>query len=160
MSLGQEIIVSSEPKGIFLEGIIEGTPKPGTLMEVKPSTEPRESGAGYTFRVYQPGTNGERRPVMVLQPDFPQGKLATDAYVTGSWGKVYLPIMGELLNVLLKDISGTGDDFAIGAPLIAESGSGKLLATTGSPESEPFIVMETVTDPVADHLTLCMYTGY
>lgn len=158
MAQGNEIIVSADPKGVFLEGIIYGTPKPGTLMQVKASTA-MVSGV-FTYEVYTPGTNGDRRPIIVLLPDRNQGKLATEAYVSGDRGFMYAPAPGELLNMLIDDIAGTGDDWAIGALLIAESGSGKLIATTGSPESEPFQMMETVTDPTADHLALCMYTGY
>lgn len=158
MAKGTEIVVVAEPAGRYLEGIVYGTPKPGTMMQIKDGVEP--INGRFTFEVYTPGTNGDRRPVLILLPDRGQGKLETDAYVSGTRCFLYAPIAGEDINVLRKDISGTGDDFAIGALLIAESGSGKFIATTGSPESEPFQVLETVTDPTADGLVWCLYTGY
>ena len=150
----ETIILDANPKGIFLPMIITGTPKPGTLMEFTPATEP--VNGIYTGRVYQPGTNGKRRPLLILVEDQENGKRVTDAYVTGTLGKVYIPHPGEWLQILLQDVSGTGDAHAIGERLIAESGSGKFIATTGSPEVEPFIVMETVAAPTADTLALVM----
>src|SRR4051812_27733305 len=104
---GNEIIVTSNPKGMFLEGIVSGTPKPGTMMEIKPS-------AGYaanrfTWQVFQPGTDGKKRLCVVLLPDQLQGKLATDAYVDGTRCFLYCPIPGEEMNILLADVAGTGD---------------------------------------------------
>ena len=45
--------------------------------------------------------------------------------------------------------------------LIVDDGTGLLIATTGSPEIEPFMNMSVVTDPTgADFLNHVMYTGY
>jgi len=43
---------------------------------------------------------------------------------------------------------------------MVDDGTGKLIATTGTPESEPFVLLETVTDPTADTLAWTMYSGY
>ena len=150
----ESIIVSPNPRGVFLPVIVTGTPKPGTMMEITPATEP--VNGIYTARVYQPGTDGKRRPLMILIEDQESGKRVTDAYVTGTLGKIYIPAPGEWLQVLLADVSGTGDAHAIGERLIADTGTGKFIATTGSPEVEPFIVMETVAAPTADTLALVM----
>ena len=56
--------------------------------------------------------------------------------------------------------SGTSDAFAIGDILMVDDSTGKLVATTGSPESEPFVVMETVAALTADALVHVMFTGY
>ena len=37
MAKGNEIIVSSEPRGRFEECIVSGTPKPGTVIDIKPT---------------------------------------------------------------------------------------------------------------------------
>ena len=70
-----------------------------------------------------------------------------------------MPAAGEEINVLVANIAGTSDSFAIGDLLMVNDGDGKLIATTGSPESEPFIVLETQSAITADTLIHCMYTG-
>lgn len=150
MALGNEIILSPEPRGRFFEGTIEGTPKPGTLMQIKAATEP--VNGRYTYEAYNRAADGDRYPLLVLLPDHYQGKTATDAYVTGTRGFLYAPLPGDELNVLKGDVSGTADDFAIGDMLMIDDGTGKVIATTGTPEAEPFVCLETVTDPTADQL--------
>lgn len=157
MAKGNEIIVSADPKGTFLEGVISGTPKPGTIMEIVPATA--TVGGEFTWRAYQPGTDGQQRLIAVLLPDTLQGQLATTAYVSGARCFLYCPIPGEDLNVLKGDVAGTADDFAIGDLLMVDSGTGKVIATTGTPESNPFICLETVTDPTADQLVWVKFTG-
>lgn len=156
MARGNEIIVTSNPMGVRVEGVVSGTPKPGTVMEISAVATNGEK----TFRVYQPGTDGDRRPIFVLLPDHLQGKLATEAFTSGDRVQCYVPVAGEELNMLVADVSGTGDDHAVGELLIVDTGTGKLIATTGSPESEPFQLLETLTDPSADQLAWCLYTGY
>lgn len=160
MAQGNEIIVTAVPRGVFLEGIVSGTPKPGTVMQVKAATEPVEGA--YTWEVYNPDADGNQRLIAVLLPDQLQGKLATDAYVDGDRCFLYCPIPGEELNMLVAAAgTGTGDSQAIGDLLIVNDGDGLLIATTGSPESEPFMVMETLSDVVAaGTLCHCMYTGH
>lgn len=157
MAKGNEIIVSANPQGKFLEGIVSGTPKPGTMMEIVAGTA---AVAGrFTWQVYQPGTDGDRRLVAILLPDSLQGKLATDAYVTGTRCFLYCPLPGEEMNILFGNAAGTADDIAIGDLLIADTGTGKFVETTGSPESEPFIALEAIVDPTADQLLWAMATG-
>lgn len=158
MALGNEIIVSANPRGVFLEGIVSGTPKPGTVMELVAGTA--AVNGRFTYQVYQPGTDGNRRPIFILLPDQLQGKLATDAYVDGTRCFLYCPVAGEEFNMLVADVSGTGDDHTIGELMIVDTGTGKLITTTGSPESEPFMLLEASTDPTADALMHCLYTGY
>jgi len=161
MALGNNIIISSDPKGVFLEGIISGTPKPGTVMQVKAATE--KTSGRFTWEVYNPDADGNQRLIAVLLPDSLRGVAATTAYTTGTRCFLYCPAAGEELNMLVKSISGTSDSWAIGDLLIVDDGTGKLIATTGSPESEPFIMLETVaelTDTGADTLRHCMYTGH
>lgn len=159
MAQGNEIIVSANPRGQFEEGTISGTPKPGTVMQVAAATAP-VSGR-FTWEVYDLAADANRGPIAVLLPDSLQGTLATVAYTTGARCFLYFPAMGELLNMLVANIAGTSDTFAIGDKLIVDDGTGKLIATTGSPEAEPFDCMETVSTALtADTLTLCRYTGY
>lgn len=162
MALGNEIVVTAEPRGQFLEGIVSGTPKPGTVMQVVAATEP-QSGR-FTWQVYNAAADGNQRLIAVLLPDVLQGKIATTAYTTGQRCFLYCPLPGELLNMLYTDTdTGTSDAFAIGDIMIVDDGTGKLIDTTGTPESEPFLCMETWADPTAaaaDVLLLSMFTGY
>jgi len=158
MAKGNKIVVAAEPLGRFLDVIVDGALYPGTMVEFTPATEP-VNGRPHV-RVYQPGTDGDRMPVMILCEDELQGTAATVAYTDGYYGRVYFPTMGEEINVLLKNISGTADSFAIGDLLICDTGTGKFIATTGSPESEPFMVVETVAALTADTLACAIYTGH
>jgi hypothetical protein len=150
--------VAAEPVGKTREFIIDGTPKPGTVMQVKAGVEP--VNGVWTAEVYNAAADGNQRVIMVLLEDWNQGIDITTAYVSGTRGMIYFPTPGELLNMLYLDVAGTADDHAIGDIMIVGDGTGKLIATTGTPESEPFICYETVTDPAADHHTLSMFTGY
>ncbi len=155
---GSGIIVSSEPEGIFLEGIISGTPKPGTCMQLKAGVAP--VGGRMTYEVYAPGTDGLARPVIILLPDRLQGGLYNTAYVSGDRGFLYCPRAGEDFNMLVLDIAGTGDDITIGEYFIINDGDGKLVANTGSPNMISFMSNEAVTDPVADTYVWMTYTGH
>lgn len=158
MSDKNKIVLATEPQGVFLEGTIVGTPLPGTVMEIVPATEP--VNGRFSWRVATPGADGARMPIVVLMADSPQGKTVSDAYVTGTRGFLYAPAMGETLNMLVADASGTGDTHAIGDLFIVDNTTGKLIATTGSPESEPFKCTETTTNVLTDELLECQYTGY
>jgi len=156
---GNKILLASNPRGMFIEGSVSGTPLPGTLMTLKASTEP--VGGRPTWEAYDRDADGDRALVAVLLEGF-SGATYADAYVTGERCQVYVPAAGEELNVLASASgTGTGDSMAIGDLLIAVDGTGLLVATTGDIESEPFQVMETVADVVAaGTLTHCIYTGH
>jgi hypothetical protein len=160
---GNEIIVSVPHRGVFIEGIISGTDKPGTVMQIKAATEP--VGNRFTWEKYDRSWDAQTGLIAILLEDKLQGKLATDAYVTGTRCFLYCPAMGETLNVLLKDITGTASDqdYAIGDYLEVDDGTGKLQdASTGTTRnySAPFVLLETITDLAADQLVWAMYTGH
>ena len=51
MPLGNKILISPEPKGVFLEGAkITGTPKPGVMMQIDVSES--EIGGRFVWEVY------------------------------------------------------------------------------------------------------------
>jgi len=157
MAKGNDIIVTAEPRGIFLEGFVSGTPKPGTVMQVVASTEP--VGGQHTWEVFNQAADGTLALIAVLLPNHLEGKLATDAYASGDRCYLYCPAAGEDLNMLVANISGTGDAFAIGARMMVDDTTGKLVADS-SGASVPFIVMETVAALTADTLVWCKYTGH
>lgn len=153
---GNKVVISSPQCGKQFAGVVAGTPKPGTVMEIQ---TPFYRGGVHLWRVYQPGTDGERRVIAVLLEDDLQGFKLGDANVDDTMRQLYIPVEGDELNMLFLDVTGTADDHAALEMLIVDTGTGKLIATTGSPESEPFQLLEAVTDPAADFYAPCMYTG-
>jgi len=159
MAKGTEIIVTANPRGVKAEGFVSGTPKPGTCMQVKAATEP--VGGRHTWEVFNADADGNRRIIAILLPKRLEGGLETAAYVDGDRCYLYFPLPGDMLNMLVANISGTSDTFGIGDLLMVDDGTGKLIASTGSPESEPFVMMETVSTALtADTLEWVMFTGY
>lgn len=158
MSSHNKIVLSGQPMGRFLEGIVSGTPKPGQMLQIKAATEP--VGGRHTWEVFNGAADGEQTLVAILCENDFLGKGPTDAYADGERCKLYCPIPGDELQVLLENIAGTGDYFAIGDKLMVNDGTGKFIATTGSPESEPFIVLETVAAITADTLCHVIFTGH
>ncbi len=179
MARGNCILVEPEPKGRFEEITVVGTPKPGTVMSIIPNVSVYTTGgrtsmepagttaANSTFSGM--AADGDRIPICVLLSSAdpcgaaaPPFKGPTDAYATGERGVVYYPIAGEELNMILKDETGTGagEDYVIGSKLIVDDGTGKLVQSVGTPESEPFLCLELKTDLAADYLAWVQYTGH
>lgn len=158
---GQVIIISTQPRGKFMDVVISGTPVPGTCMEIMASFY---QNGNHQVRVYQPGTDGERRAVMVLLEKNLVGANITDAYTDGENGRVYFPIAGEELNMLVKNETGTAstDEFADLEMATIDSGTGKLVrsALSGTPEMEPFQALGALSDVTADVHHPFMFTGY
>ena len=167
MASGNRIIISSHPKGVFEEIIVDGTPKPGTVMYRKNVAEVSGAGewepAGTTGSLGM-GADGDMIPIAVLlcfadHAACPPGRTAEDAYVDGERAAVYFPAHGEKLNMLFGNAAGTADDVTIGMKMIVDDGTGKLVPTTGTPASQPFVALEAITDPTADQLFACQYSG-
>jgi len=152
------IVVTPAPKGVFITGVISGTPKPGTMLQIDVS-EAKISG-NFTWEVFNGAADGERTLVAILVEDSLQGKTVDDAFASGTLGTLYCPVPGEQLQVLFNNVAGTADDVAVGDKLIVNDGTGKFNVTTGSPESEPFLALEALVDPTADALLHVMYTGH
>lgn len=158
MSKGNSIIVSSEPRGVFIEGIITGTPKPGTVMQVDVSED--EVGGRLSWEVYNADADGNSRMIAVLLEDRLQGKLMADAYVTGTRGFLYVPAAGEMLNMLVADVGGTADTVTRGQLYIVDDGTGLLVNTTGTPEAESFMAAESAAALTANTHIACFFTGH
>lgn len=165
MSKGNRIVVTAEPQGIWKRGIVSGTPKPGTFMQMVSGIAPNDNGQ-HTWEVYNTAGSGVPRVVAILEEDRGQGKLMTDAYVTGTECRVYLPVPGEELNVLITDITGTGatSDYVVGDLLEVIDALGTFrdvaVAGTGYLRSAPFQVLENYSDMVGDTHLHAMFTGY
>lgn len=151
------IVLTAAPAGRFLEGKLYAAAYPGSGLEVKAATEP--VGGKHTFQLFSL-TTGYRALIMILLENEIYGYTASDQIAASQQVRTYCPIPGDELLVLVSATgTGTGDSQAIGALLISANG-GTFIATTGTPEREPFQVMETVADVVAaGTLTHVMYTG-
>ena len=155
--LGTKIIAEERPKGVFLEGYITGTPKPGTVMMITSATEP--INGRYNWSVYDVSADGVASIIAVLLEKEHEGKTYDDAYASGDWGYLYCPAPGEKLNMLVQNPTGTADTYAIGAVFMVDDGTGTLIADS-SGASKPFICLETrATALTADTHMGMMYTG-
>lgn len=161
MSVGNRIIMTPD-RCFKVEGYIATgeTPVPGQIVQRQYATALK--GNRFTWELYNVAADGARPtgPLILLTEDNLQGRLATTAYAAGdhAFGVILLP--GCEFNGLLANISGTGDDHTKGEVLIIDDTTGKFIATTGSPETEPAVLNETVTDPTADALYWMTWTGY
>ena len=158
MARGNAIIVTSDPQGMFMEGYSSGgTLYPGTVLQIDPTVA--LNNGRHTYKAYQPGADGENPlgPIWVLLFDGKIGQTAVDAIAAGSRITVYSPRSGEELNMLVANLAGTADDHTKGEKLMIDTGTGKLIATTGTPENENFVLLETITDPTADTLAWVLY---
>lgn len=155
MSKGKSIVLTVEPKGIFVEGICEGVINPGECVKTDAAVEP--VGGRHTYEAANVGGgDGERTPVIVADINRMLGKTNADAYADGERFFGYAPQPGDELNVLVKASVG---NLAIGALLIIEAASGQCIATTGTPEMEPFEVLETSATSTSTRLVHVRYTG-
>jgi hypothetical protein len=154
------IIVSVEPRGRFFDGYVEGALRPGTICQIKAATEP--IGGRHTWQVYDRAADGDRPagPIVILLEQNIIGRGITDAYASGSMGHFYVPLPGDELLAILGDVSGTGDAHTIGEVLMVDDGTGELVVTTGTPQSAPFMCLETLAAPTADTHAHVMFSGH
>jgi hypothetical protein len=162
MARGNEIIVTADPKGQFEEGLVKSgdTFKPGMIVQKDLSVD--LVGGRHTFTIYNADADGGRpKGAFWVVTNLLQALIGggVDVDITDR-AQMYCPRAGEELNLLVLNIAGTGDDHAAGEMLIVDDTTGKLIATTGTPETEVAMLKETITDPVADTLAWCEWTGY
>jgi hypothetical protein len=159
---GNSVLLTPDPKGHFMEGVVSGTPSPGTVMQIKEATAMQ--GGRFTWEVYDRAADSNRPqgPLAILLEDHLQGKTYSDAYTDGDRCFLYVPLPGDEMNLRVSAPgTGTGDSVAIGDLFIVNDGDGLLVDTTGSPEIEPFMACEALSDVVAaGTMTHVMYTGY
>lgn len=147
-----------------MEGVIGTglTPKPGTIMQIDVSVS--LSSGRHTFVLYNADADGGRPKgaIFVLLEDNLIGSPATTAYAAGERARFYTPLPGDEINLLLTDENtGTSDnDVAAGTVPIIDDGTGKMIATTGTPETEVAMTLEAVSNMSADQLVWCSWTGF
>jgi hypothetical protein len=158
MARGAKIIVTADWKGLERQGYIaDGSTVllPGTIWQRDASVALRHGEA--TYKIYQPGADGEN-PLggyWVLLENIYLGRPPTEAWAAGDFARFYSPRNGEELNLVVANLAGTADDHALGAKLMVDHTTGKLIATTGSPEDEVAELLEAIVDPTADTLAWC-----
>ncbi len=157
MAKGNTILLTANPKGNFLEGVISGTPKPGTIVGIKAATALQ--GGDPTWVEANPGSIGLKVMYAVLLEDIWTGRLQTDAYVDGARCRVYCPLPGDDLNLLVGEAAGTSNTFAIGDEFLIGAGVGKLVPNTGSPQDALAICMEVITQSAKETLVFCRWMG-
>jgi hypothetical protein len=157
---GNKIIVTDDPRGVYLAGVIGPAALPGSIMEVDPTVAVDVQGRK-TWRYAQPGADGGATLVAILIEDAEQGKTALNAYVAGTFGRLYVPLPGEDMNVLLVDATGTGtsDTYPVGGYLEVKNNTGRFCASYGSPVSTPFRTMEDMPQPDVAALVWSQATG-
>lgn len=160
---GNRIMLTNRDDIRRIEGVIKTgiTPKPGTVMQIDISAG-FDANNKLTLEYYDADADGARPhgPLLVLEEDRYQGKLMTAAYAAGDPASCVIPEAGDILNMLLQDVAGTGDAHSAGELLIVDKGTGELIATTGTPESEPFMLFDALAAPTADTLARVVATGY
>ena len=151
MAKGSTIVVQANPRGCFIEGIVSGTPLPGTIMELVAAVAP--VNGRFT---YQSSTRpvGKDRMALVLMEDNAQGGVMTAAYVSGTRCQMYVPLPGEDVNCLV-DVPGTGTSLG-GGPTIGEyldfNSDGRLTLETGSPQNTAFRCNEALADTATGYI--------
>jgi hypothetical protein len=155
------IVLTSAPVGRFLEGHLNASVaglKPGHCVAIDATED--FIGGKPVVKAYA-GTTGNRALIQILLENEMVGKTPEQAIADGQKVRMYCPINGDELLVRVSAAgTGTGDSLAVNDVLILAQG-GTFIKTTGSPQSQPFIVMEAVDDVTADgDLVHVMYTGY
>lgn len=165
MARGNTIIVSApeSPRGVLMEGYIATgeTPKPGTILQRDPTVALR--GGRATYKLYNRDADGNHPQGafwVLLEDRFRGERTVSSAYAAGDRCFLYCPMQGEELNLLVANLAGTADDHPAGEILMVDDGTGMLVATTGTPETEVAMLLEAITDPTADTLAWVEWTGY
>lgn len=167
---GTQIIVSPNPKGVFKECIVNGTPYPGIVMEMDPGVAADARGR-HTWQAYGTdaaatgrgvGNDGDRKVVAVLvEKKYLDGSgIYSTQYADGDPGMLYFPVAGEDLNMMIENQSGTGESFSIGDECMVDDGTGKMLEADSNAEAQPFICMETQSALTADVWSWMLFAGH
>lgn len=153
---GSKIIVTADPRGRRDEGTITDTSKPGTLMEKVPATAATQGRFSYRARS---STEGAKSPICVLLENWVLGKIYSDAYAANERCFLYWPNAGDELNLILGDVSGTGDAAIAIGDLFGVHTTGKI-KRNNSYGALPFESNEAVAAGLAaDYLLWVTYRG-
>lgn len=162
--LGNEVILTPEPRGRRIDGVANVDMLPGIcIMPIANVDE--DAGNRLTWGPYDKAQSGFPSLIAIVDYDYLQGKTADDLIKAGKRFSIYFPLPGDELNMLVQDQSGTGatSDFDVGDPMTIEDATGYLIdGATGTSGYliRPFMVMEDYNDMAADTRLHVMVTGY
>lgn len=145
--LGNEIVISENPRGRWIEGVAKvDNLAPGIC--VSPTTDAEDAGGRLTWNAWQLST-GAQSLFAIVDYNSLEGFTATTTtqYKAGKRMRLYLPVPGDELNMLLANLAGTTGDPAIakGDFLGPQTLTGKLIkeATgTAGGTYRAFVAME------------------
>lgn len=160
MAFGNRIVVSEPAYGRRKEFYVKSgqTWYPGMVIE-RDASAALISGTPQG-KIYAPGTDGAISGALwVVEEDIKKGTTTADSYAAGELAPCYSPLPGDELNLLYKNLTGTGDDHALGELGLVDDASGKIIADTGSPANKVCKLLEVITDPTADTLALVEWSG-
>lgn len=164
MARGNRTVITSPPGGLHTEGIVKAgqTFFPGMIVTRDPSVA--LVNGRFTYKIYAESANGDQPTggffIVTEALNGLIGKVITDSYAPGERCSLYVPEMGEELNLLVLNLAGTADDHAIGEKMMVNTGTGKLIVTAGTPETEVAQLLEAIVDPIADTLAWCQWSGH
>lgn len=155
MAKGKDIVLSVPGRGHHVEGYCEGAITPGECVMADAAVA--AVGGRLTYEAANVGdADGARCDVIVADIDKLQGRTRSTAYSDTERFFGYRPAPGDELNVLVKASVG---DLDVGDRLIIEAASGQCIATTGTPETEPFEVLEDSDSSTAARWVWVKYIG-
>jgi hypothetical protein len=159
MARGQTIVISECPRGVETagHGKTGETFYPGMIVQMDPSVS--LIGNRHTFKIYNRDADGNNPAGAFYVVREHAYRDIDQPYAANEMLNLYVPLPGEEVNLLLANIAGTGDDHTAGEILMVDDGTGKLIATTGSPEREVAMLLEDITDPTTDNLVWTVWGG-
>lgn len=147
--MANTIIRTANPRGVFSEGIASVAITPGTVVQIDVS-EGLDASGRYSVEPYAPGTDGDAGELCIAVESL-DGQVATAAYAVGERVRLYWPLPGEELQLVV----GAGTP-AFGAEMVVDSGTGKIVAASGTESNIPIKLLAT---GAADTLTNCLVIG-
>lgn len=133
------------------------TLRPGMVCQIS-LTEGVDDHGLFTLEIYNRDADGNnpQGPYCVILEDGLAGTMET-AYPVGDGVRTcryWIPQRGDEANLIISNVSGTAN--IVPGLMIVDDGTGELIATTGSPEQEPFLLLETIVDNAADQWGHCV----
>lgn len=133
-----------------IEGTLSTTAKPGMHVTLQSSGNYARSPET-TAELVKYGSS------LVVKEDALQGKTVNDSYNNGDRVFMYVPVAGDVLNLLIK----SGQNISVGDNIIAEGGgSGLFIKSDGTHAAYKFRALESSGGVLgADTLLACLFTG-
>jgi hypothetical protein len=166
LSKGNNIVVNGEHAKGRRYAMFNGTGAvlyPGTVMQIDTSVALK--GGLWTAVLYDRDADGDQPKGAYWIATDEMGRLSgrtkDDPIAVGELFEAYSPLPGDDLNLMIQDAStGTSlNDVAIGTILMVDDGTGTLIATTATPESEVALLMEDVSDMSGNRLGWVQWSG-